>query len=277
MIAVAGADRVAFLQGIVSNDVERAAPGRAVWAAFLTPQGKYLADFFMLSDGETLFLDAEAAQVPMLVQKLGRFRLRAAVSLAPRPDLSVYVSWPGEKLGLGEKAGPGEGTLPDGAIAAADPRLPDAGWRILSPHPLAASATRAEWDAHRIGLGLPDGTRDLEPDKTVLLEAGFDELHGVSWTKGCYMGQELTARTRYRGLVKRRLVPVTIDGPAPAPGTPVTRDGVEVGTMRSAANAAGLAVLRLDALAGTLLSAGATLRPNVPGWFALPAAQTAKA
>ncbi len=90
-----------------------------------------------------------------------------------------------------------------------------------------------DWDRHRLALGLPDGSRDLEAEKTVLLEAGFDELNGVSWTKGCYMGQELTARTKYRGLVKRRLVPVTVAGSLPLPGTPVLRDGIEVGTMRS--------------------------------------------
>jgi tRNA-modifying protein YgfZ len=107
----------------------------------------------------------------------------------------------------------------------------------------------------------------------VLLEAGFDELNGISWTKGCYMGQELTARTRYRGLLKRRLVPVVIDGPVPEPGTPVTLDGREVGTMRSAAGIRGLALLRLDALGGAALGCGgATLTPAIPEWMRLPAA-----
>ena len=146
----------------------------------------------------------------------------------------MYAAWDGEP----EAA----------AIAAPDPRLPDAGWRIIATAPLPANANEDDWDRHRLSLGLPDGTRDLEAEKTVLLEAGFDELHGVSWSKGCYMGQELTARTKYRGLVKRRLVPVTVDGPLPAPGTPVLRDGTEVGTMRSGRDGMGLAVLRLDAL-----------------------------
>jgi folate-binding Fe-S cluster repair protein YgfZ len=106
----------------------------------------------------------------------------------------------------------------------------------------------------------------------VLLEAGFDELGGVSWSKGCYMGQELTARTKYRGLVKRRLVPVGLSGGAPEPGAPVTRDGTEVGTLRSVLGESGLAVVRLDALGGPLLSGGATLTPRVPDWMTLPVA-----
>jgi folate-binding protein YgfZ len=112
----------------------------------------------------------------------------------------------------------------------------------------------------------------MESEKTVLLEAGFDELGGISWTKGCYMGQELTARTKYRGLIKRRLVPVAIEGPPPAPGMPVLRDGAEVGAMRSGTGRIGLATLRLDALGGPLACGPATLHPRIAAWMALPAA-----
>ncbi len=256
VIEVGGEDRVVFLQGLVSNDVAEAAPGRAVWTALLTPQGKYLADFFILADGDRLLLDAERAQVPMLAQRLIRFRLRSKVTIREAPELLVHVAWDGQ---------------PDvAAIAAPDPRLPDAGWRIIATSPLPSNANEDDWDRHRLMLGLPDGTRDLEADKTVLLEAGFDELHGVSWSKGCYMGQELTARTKYRGLVKRRLVPVTVDGPLPAPGLPVLRDGTEVGTMRSGRDGVGLAVLRLDALDADLACGEARLTTRVPGWMRLP-------
>jgi len=202
VIAVAGEDRVPFLQGLVSNDVTGAVPGRAVWAALLSPQGKWRSDFFILAEGDRLLLDCVGADVPTLVAGLSRFRLRSRATVRDVSDqLSVHSAWDGTP------------DLPSGAIAAPDPRLPEAGWRILSPGPLPANATPADWDMHRIALGLPDAG-DLEADKTVLLEAGFDELNGVSWSKGCYMGQELTARTKYRGLVKRRLVPVTVDGPA---------------------------------------------------------------
>lgn len=257
VIALAGEDRVGFLQGLVSNDVAEAAPGRAVWAALLTPQGKYLADFFILADDGRLLLDVERAQLAMLLQRLNRFRLRARVTLAAAEALSVHAAW-------------GGGAPPAAALAAPDPRLPEAGWRLLSAATLPTNAEPAEWDRHRLALGLPDGTRDLEPEKTVLLEAGFDELHGVSWSKGCYMGQELTARTRYRGLVKRRLVPVAVEGALPPPGTPVMRDGIEVGTMRSGRDAAGLAVLRLDALGHPLVCGDARLTPRVPPWMRLP-------
>jgi tRNA-modifying protein YgfZ len=116
---------------------------------------------------------------------------------------------------------------------------------------------------------LPEGSRDMETDRSVLLEAGFDELAGVSWSKGCYMGQELTARTKYRGLLKRRLVPVTVDGLLPAPGTVVFRDGTEVGIMRSGREQAGLAILRLDSLHQRLRCGDAMLTPRVPNWMCL--------
>jgi folate-binding protein YgfZ len=253
VLAIGGEDRVAFLQGLVSNDVATAQPGHAVWAALLTPQGKWLADFFIFADGERLLLDCEREQAEAVLQRLSRYRLRSKVALHRADDLSVYAAW--------------DGTPVVAAIAAPDPRLPAAGWRLLSAAPLPTTALEVDWDRHRLALGLPDGSRDLEAEKTVLLEAGFDELHGVSWDKGCYMGQELTARTKYRGLVKRRLVPVSIEGPLPPPGSPVLRDGAEVGIMRSGREGAGLAVLRLDSLDGSLSCGGAVLAPQRPPWM----------
>ncbi len=256
VLAVDGDDRVAFLQGLVSNDIAAASSGHAVWAALLTAQGKWLADFFVHARSDALLLDCEAEQIPMLIARLSRYRLRMKANLRAEPTLHVHVAWDGR---------PGvEG------IIAPDPRLPDFAWRILSTEPLAANATPEDWDLHRLAAGLPDGSKDMEPDRSVLLEAGFDELAGVSWSKGCYMGQELTARTKYRGLVKRRLVPVTVDGPLPAPGTPVLKDGIEVGTMRSGRDAIGLASIRLDAIGATLRCAEAIVVPTVPAWMRLP-------
>jgi tRNA-modifying protein YgfZ len=288
VIEIGGEDRVTFLQGLVSNDVATAAPGKAVWTALLTPQGKWLADFFILAGGaglvegagsvesDSLLLDCERAQMAMLIPRLSRFRLRSKVTIAARDDLAVFVAW--------------DGPPPPADIAAPDPRLPDAGCRLLSATPLITNATAADWDLHRLRLGLPDGSADMEAEKSVLLEAGFDELSGVAWDKGCYMGQELTARTKYRGLVKRRLVPVTVDGPLPASGTPVLRDGAEVGTMRSGVGRSGvgrsglgpsdhegpgraglgLAVLRLEALHSELTCGEARLTPHIPDWMRLP-------
>jgi folate-binding protein YgfZ len=256
VLELIGEDRVAFLQGLVSNDVAMAAPGRAVWAALLTPQGKWLADFFIFAEADRLLLDVEADQAAMLLQKLSRFRLRSKVVLAMVPGLLVQAGWNGAPL-------------PEG-IAAADPRHPDAGWRALLPEAVR-DATPADYDRHRLTLGLPDGGRDMEADKSVLLEAGFDELAGISWSKGCYMGQELTARTKYRGLLKKRLFPVTVEGPLPPRGTPVLReDGAEIGDMRSGQDGLGLALLRMPVEAGQAFRCGdAVLRPAVPGWMKL--------
>ncbi|MGK7868307.1 CAF17-like 4Fe-4S cluster assembly/insertion protein YgfZ [Falsiroseomonas sp. E2-1-a20] len=269
VVKVTGEDRVGFLQGLVSNDVSKVAPGVAVWAALLTPQGKWLADFFVMAEGERLLLDVEAAQAAMLVQRLSRFRLRARVALRDASaEFAVMAAWGGSEA---------PGGLPPGTLAAPDPRLPEAGWRILAAVPPVVDASEADWDLHRLRLGLPDGSRDLEPEKSVLLEGGFDELGGVSWTKGCYMGQELTARTKYRGLLKRRIFPVSVEGGLPPSGTPVLRDGVEVGELRSARDGFGLALLRIDAVAaGVVLSAGgARLTPRVPDWMRLPGASAA--
>jgi len=270
VVEVTGEDRLTFLQGLVSNDVTKAAPGAAgpgtaVWAALLTPQGKWLADFFVLADGARLLLDCARDQAPGLVASLSRFRLRAKAALRDASgEFAVHAAWGG--------AAP-----PPGAVAAPDPRLPEAGWRILAAAPLPADASAEEYDLHRLALGLPDGAPDMEREKSVLLEGGFDELSGVSWTKGCYMGQELTARTKYRGLLKRRLVPVAVAGPLPAPGTKVTRDGAEMGEMRSGRGALGLALLRVEAAeaGGTLACGGAVLTPRIPGWMRLPAKEPA--
>jgi len=257
VIGIGGADRVAFLNGLVSNDVSLAVPGRAVWAALLSPQGRYIADFFIFHDNEQLLLDAPNQAVADLLRRLSRYRLRAAVHLQDLSEyLGVYAAWDGSPAEM--------------PLSAPDPRLEAAGYRMISALPIPETASQAAYDAHRLSLGLPDGPPDLEPDKTLLLEAGFDELGGIAWDKGCYMGQELTARTKYRGLVKRRLVPVTLESAPPPPGTPVLAEGVEVGSLRSNAGQIGLAMLRIDALHKQLLACNALLKPNIPGWMKLP-------
>lgn len=258
VLSIGGKDRVVFLQGLVSNDVAEVAPGRSVWAALLTAQGKWLADFFIFTDGQRLLLDCERGQIGGLIARLMRYRLRAEVEISDASaQFAVYAAWGGP---------PCRGT---GVIAAPDPRLEEAGWRLLSARPLVGNATFEDWDLHRLALGLPDGSRDLEPERTLLLEAGFDELAGVSWSKGCYMGQELTARTRYRGLIKRRLVPVTVAGPLPAPATPIESDGAVRGNMRSGRGRLGLASLRIDTLTEHLTCGEAVLTPRLPSWMRL--------
>ncbi|MBU6425592.1 MAG: folate-binding protein, partial [Rhodospirillales bacterium] len=239
-------------------EVSRATPGRAVWAAMLTPQGKYLVDFFIFSDGERLLLDVPVAEIPALAQKLKRYKLRSAVEIKDvSAGLKVFAAW--------------DGMPPPVPLTAADPRLPGMGYRCLSEDEVPCNATAQDYAAHRIALGLPDGAPDLEPDKTLLLEAGFDELGGVDWDKGCYMGQELTARTKYRGLIKRRLMPVRLERPGVAAGTPILADGHEVGALRSIAGDMAMATLRLDAMDKKLTADGVEVRPCPPSWIKLPA------
>ncbi len=257
VLGINGADRVTFLNGLVSNDVSRVAPGNAVWAALLSPQGRYLTDFFIFHDNERLLLDAPLQTVPDLLRRLSRYRLRAAVILEDLSEsLHVYAAW--------------DGVPAETPVTAPDPRLATAGYRMISAAEIAQTSSEAAYAAHRLKLGLPDGPPDLEPEKTLLLEAGFDELGGVAWDKGCYMGQELTARTKYRGLVKRRLVPVTLGSPPPPAGTPVLAAGAEIGTLRSSAGQMGLAMLRIDALDKPLLAGNALVTPNIPAWMNLP-------
>jgi tRNA-modifying protein YgfZ len=278
VLAVAGPDRASFLQGLVSNDTARVSSERAVYAALLTPQGKYLHDFFMVEHGDAIWLDAETARLGDLKRRLSIYRLRAKVTLDERPDLAVAAAFGGAALRLPDD--PGAARVLDGGVAFTDPRLAALGARAILLHErirpvlTATSATEvdfAEYDRLRISLGIPDGSRDLVLDKSILLESGFDELNGVDWDKGCYIGQELTARTKYRGLIKKRLFPVRIDGPAPEPGAIVTLDGHEAGEMRSSRPGIGLALLRLEAVgSGERLAVGETgIVPITPAWMRL--------
>ncbi len=257
VLRVGGADRVGFLQGLVSNDVTAVAPGRAVFAALLTPQGKYLADFFMLAapDEPALLLDCAPGQAGTVAARLTRFRLRADVQISVAdPPWHVYAAWP--------DAPPAP---PDGLLVA-DPRLAAAGWRVVTRGTISAAEDAAAYDRHRLALGLPDGALDLEAERSLLLEAGFDALHGISWTKGCYMGQELTARTRYRGLVKRSVVRVLVAGALPPPGTPIMAEGREVGVLHHGRDDVAMATLRLDALTADLSAGDVALRVAPPDW-----------
>jgi len=287
VLDVAGEDRVAFLQGLVSTDVATVTETAAIHTAFLTAQGKYLHDFFIAEHGESFLLDCEAARADDLKKRLSMYRLRSKVTIEARDDLAVAVAFGAgavDALGLADEAGAAR-ALDDG-VAFVDPRLAAVGARAILPGDTAeatlteaglAVGTAADYDRARLSLGLPDGSRDLVPEKSILLENGFDELNGVDWDKGCFLGQELTARTHYRGLVKKRLMPVEIDGPLPEPGTLVMLGDKEAGEMRSGAPSAedgalGLALLRLDAVeraaeSKDALTAGeARLTPKKPDW-----------
>jgi folate-binding protein YgfZ len=250
----------------------------------LTPQGKFLYDLFVVELGEVFLLEGEAARIEDLRKKLAMYKLRSKVTVGLAAEMAVYAvmgDGAAQAFGLAAEAGCAK-ELAGGAVFV-DPRLADIGLRALLPadgaeQALAAggftAAPFAVWDEARLRLGLPDGSRDLEPEKSILLENGFEELNGVDFQKGCYMGQELTARSKYRGLVKKRLMPVEISGAAPEAGSLIQLDGAEAGEMRSSCGSVGLAVVRLEqfrAGGGAGLTAGGTsLSASKPSWAVFP-------
>lgn len=283
VLRVSGADSRVFLQGMISNDIEKLKPARALWAAFLTPQGKFLHEFFLTldpRDADAILIDCEATRRGDLKRRLSVYKLRSQVEIEDTGEryavAALFGAGTAAALSLSEN--PGAAMPFAGGLAYMDPRLLDLGARAVLPRGEAGEALRragfdpamtAGYERLRISLGVPGGSRDLEIERSPLLENGFDELNGVDWDKGCFIGQELTARTKYRALIKKRLMPVEIDGPPPAPGTPVMRDGKEAGVMRSSAANLGLALLRLDAVAsagGPLIAGDAELIPRKPAW-----------
>ncbi len=269
LIAVTGAEARSFLQGLVTNDVEKVAPDQAIYAALLTPQGRYLFDFVVLELDGALYLDCEAERRDALAKRLALYKLRAQVAIAPKDGLAVYAAFgDGAAAALGLANREGAARMFGGGIAYVDPREARIGVRVVLPGETGGTALEkagfsvgdfAAYDAARIGLGLPDGSRDFIADKLLLLEGGADILNGVDFEKGCYVGQEVTTRMKRRELVRKRLLPVAIDGPVPSPGTPILRNGVEAGEMRSSAGAVGMALLRLDLAEGPLAAGEARL------------------
>lgn len=283
IVRISGEDSRTFLQGLISNDINKADGTQAVYAALLTPQGKYLFDFFIVADGADLLMDCPKSDADTLIKKLTMFKLRSKASLEDiSADHAVYAL-----IGTDAADVLTEGAqtkTEGGAILYADPRLAQAGVRVIAPsHTDPAelggdNGSEDDYQAHRIALGLPEAPFDLEKEKSILLESGFDELAGVDWKKGCYMGQELTARTKYRGLVKKRLFPVSLSKAGAKPGSDIMQDGKVVGELRSVMDDRGIAMLRLKALGGPEMSAGdINVFPAVPEWMQLPESDDADA
>jgi folate-binding protein YgfZ len=277
LLRLSGPDAKEFLQGLISNDVGKLNPGHALYAAFLTAQGKYLHDFFLIDRGDHLLLDGEAARLADLKRRLGIYKLRSKVAIEDADAALKVFALPGEQA-LGRLQLPSEtgaaAPLGDG-VAYVDPRLTAMGARAVLSAETAAKTlgdagfepgNRDAYDRVRLHLGLADGSRDLEVDKSVLLEYGFEELNGVDFAKGCYMGQEVTARTKYRGLVKKRLLPVAIEGEAPPPGTPLMAGDREAGEMRSSSGDRGVALVRLEFVGQTFTAGGSRVTPRKPDW-----------
>ena len=222
VLSVTGSDRVSFLQGLITNDVDKAEDG-IVYAALLTPQGKFIADFFVMGQADALLIDVASSHAVPLAQRLTMYRLRADVQIA---QSEMIVS---------------TGTSPMPAGALSDPRHADLGWRHYGPDDIS---DQTDWTGLRIRLGVPQTGIELTPD-TYILEAGFERLNGIDFRKGCYVGQEIAARMKHKTELKKGLARVQITGTA-EPGQEITTNGKPAGTLHSVADDQGLAYLRYD-------------------------------
>lgn len=234
ILRLTGADRARFLAGLVTRD---ATPGALVYSALLSPQGKYLADFFLLERGDDILLDVKTELAAGLAQRLSMYRLRADVQI--------------EDSGLPVARGPG--TPPEGSFA--DPRHPGLGWRAYGN---SGGAARTDWDALRVEHLIPETGIELIPGESYILEMGFERLGGVDHRKGCYVGQEVTARMKHKTELRKGLARVEIQGSAPQ-GTPILAGDKPVGTLFTQSGGRALAYLRFDRARGDMRAADATI------------------
>lgn len=235
VISISGDDRINFLQGLVTNDVAKAADS-IIYTALLTPQGKFMVDFFVIGQGDRLLLDVATSHAQMLGQRLMMYRLRAKVEIA-QTDLTVSR---------------GTGPIPDGAIA--DPRHPALGWRAYGETDISDSTN---WNAVNVTYQVPTTGIELTED-TYILEAGFEALHGVDFKKGCFVGQEIVARMKHKTVLKKGLARVQISGTAQT-GDAITADGNPVGTLHTISGDEALAYLRFDRAEGVMQAGDATI------------------
>ena len=256
VLSVSGADATSFLQGLLTNDVEQLQPSEARYAALLTPQGKILFDMIVVrgagNEEPSYFIDCAATQAADLAKRLGFYKLRAQVAIADvSADRAVAAFWGDERPSV------------DGLVYA-DPRDPRLGWRAILARSIAAAIGLEhvnEYEGLRIAVGAPKGGFDFAYADAFPHDANFDLLHGVDFDKGCYVGQEVVSRMKHRGTARKRVTRVKLDGPAPAPGTPVMDRELTVGALGSSSGREALALLRLDRAeeamaAGRTLSAG---------------------
>ena len=257
VIAVTGPQARAFLQGLITNDVEKLEPGKGLYAALLTPQGKILFDFFLTEGDGAILIDCAAPARDVLLKRLSMYKLRAKVALEARDQLAVLAEW--------------EGAAARSAISYDDPRLGTLGRRAF----IARAEMRSDvldakvYHQHRLDLGVPEGA-DFGSDRIFALDADLDELHAVDFTKGCYVGQELTARMKHRGTARKRLLAFA-SSDAVASGDAVKAGDKEIGEIASTYGGQGFALIRLDRLdeAGdaVLTAGGAAAKLIKPSWL----------
>ncbi len=262
VIALSGAETRDFLQGLITNDMALCVPGKAIYTALLTPQGKILFDFFVAGRGDAFLIDCAKERANDLVKRLTMYRLRAKIEIALRQDIAVASVWNGATL--------------SSPLSYADPRLPALGQRLMGPREEVASAmkgiTLGDYSALRLSLGVPDSA-DLPPDNVLALDAGFEELNGVAFKKGCYVGQEVTSRMKHRATARKRFVLAKTQGTIPPQGTGIVANGIEIGTLASGKGEIALALVRLDRLdealakGAAIAAAGQTLSLRKPEWL----------
>ncbi len=236
IIEITGPEAKDFLQGLVTNDIQKLSEG-LVYAALLTPQGKYIADFFLVPADDAIWLDVDEDLAPSLMQRLSMYKLRANVTLT---ETNVKV-----RRGTGEP--------PKGALD--DPRHPALGWRLYGSE---EGDDGSDWESIRVAHCIPETGVELTPD-TFILEVGFERLNGVDFRKGCYVGQEIAARMKHKTELRKGLATVEIDGSVPV-GTPITAGGKPVGTVYTQADNQAIAYLRFDRAKGDMEAGDATLR-----------------
>ncbi|MFD0980918.1 CAF17-like 4Fe-4S cluster assembly/insertion protein YgfZ [Tropicimonas aquimaris] len=234
---IGGRDREHFLQGIVTNDISRLSEGM-IYAALLSPQGKYLADFFLVPDGERVLLDVAEPLAADLLKRLTIYRLRAEVLIGP-VEINVLR---------------GLGPAPQGAFP--DPRHETLGWRRYTEE--AGAPAEIDWDAIRVAACIPETGIELLPNDSYILESGFERLHGVDFRKGCYVGQEVTARMKHKTELRKGLVTVGVEGEAPV-GTEITQNDRPAGRLFTQSGGRGIAFLRFDRAEGPMRAGSAVV------------------
>jgi folate-binding protein YgfZ len=257
LLRIAGEDARSFLQGLVTCDMDKISPQAAGFGALLTPQGKILFDFLIIEDADGFLLDVDASLASALIKRLSMYKLRARVTITEELHLGVLALW--------------DGAVSDG-VEYDDPRHAGLGRRALLPRDdahKAATATRDDYEAHRIICSVPRGGVDFAYGDVFPHDADMDLIHGVDFKKGCYVGQEVVSRMAHRGAARKRIVPVRLRGPAPAPGTEIRAGAIAIGVMGSAARERGLAMIRTDRAeeaiaAGEKLVAGASIIELLP-------------
>ena len=266
VIAISGPEARPFLQGLVTNDVVGGlAPGSGLYTALLSPQGKILFDFFVTEGDGALLLDVARDSAEALLKRLRMYKLRAKVEIEARPQLGVFLNLQGHP-------GNRPTTYVARAVSFPDPRAAGLGMRsigAIAEMPANLAGPRG-YHERRIALCVPEG-RDFGMEKIFALDAGLDELNGVSFTKGCYVGQELTSRMKHRATARKRILGVTGDTALPAAGTPIRRSGAEIGELLSSTGTHGFALVRLDRLeetSGDIIAGEILVALTRPAWLA---------